>query len=1066
MADSPAAPWLAANLDALAAALGTPIDVGGDGHWVVTTAADGAVLNLKTAGGTLLAAHSRRQPAAEAARLVDDALGGRACPPVAMVIGAGLGATVETLLGRDASVRVLIIEPDPSGAAALLGHRDWTDAIAGGRLLVLIGPDFRGAEGAWRFVPVSDTAPVVVVHPVLAREYPEDVRRAAAVGTRVLGDARANAGAEAALAGPYLLNTIENLGVVAHEGDVDALAGAFDGVPAIVVAAGPSLDSVIADVSRLADRALVIAVDTALRPLLTQGVVPHLAVAVDPSERNARHLTDLEGADSTWLVAEPSVHPLVFPSFAGRTFVFRVGDNHPWPWLASLGVRRGTLAAWGSVLVSALDLAIRVGARPIAIVGADLAYSGGQPYCRGTAFEEDWAREVRYGSTLAEVWARVAGRPGAQERDDLHGRPVPTLPHLVAFRERLLDQITASGVRIVNATGGGILHGRGIELAPLDALLGVAPRLDDLRARIGRRRSPSIAPRAIAGALATALARPGASQALAAMVAGVDGDRVSASVALARTAMARTARASLPTGPQLSPASSGTTDAPVWWPEQTAALGSLATVSPAARVPLAGTAVGVEPTLAAVVDAARDLLAHDPLTVGPIDDAVVAGNLLALPLPLMLPFADGARADAARFSAILTRWITATVADVLARDAPFWSTPPEPIDSPGDGRGVTRSADELARFAIMTTLAGAAGRLRRAEATVARVAAAVPQIWPRITGERATDCRVELSLTSRDTHLHWIREAPLAPLARALTGTVVPTAPASDVGQPIGDRSTATAALRLSVSLAIASPEGWRAAGQSTASTPARLLSPDPCAPCLYGYAIEDQRAIVTRQDLNGSYIIDAAGHVVDAPRWPAPVIGEGRLDQDGTCYAWAYDPPRLLVRDAGGDIVHDVRLPFTPTHVTAEHEGRLRFAALDGLWTWSAALRFERLLETPPLVAAWNGADGTLDLALLPPLGQPRARTARHLTWSPGGGLRSQEAPPLGPCWSRSTEAGWIAEALPDADVIRVSNRTGLAGWVIADNPRTVAWAGGSLIIVTAGGLVSFVPDVRRAFA
>ena len=340
-----------------------------------------------------------------------------------MVIGAGLGAIIDDLFARGAGTRVLVIEPDASGVTAFLGQRDWTAAIQSGRLLVLSGPDYRGADRAWRLVSIGDVAPLIVVHPVLARgTYPEDVRRAAAVGARVVADARGNAGAEAVFAGPYLLNTVENLGVVAREGDVDALAGAFDGVPAIVAAAGPSLNRAIAELQRVQGRALVIAVDTALRPLLRAGIAPHIAVAVDPSERNARHLVNLDGAGGTWFVAEPGVHPHAFPTFAARTFAFRVGDNHPWPWLASLGIGRGTLDAWGSVLVSALDLAIRMGARPIAIVGADLAYTGGQPYCRGTAFEEDWAREVRFGERLDDVWARVANRPGAQALPDLHGR--------------------------------------------------------------------------------------------------------------------------------------------------------------------------------------------------------------------------------------------------------------------------------------------------------------------------------------------------------------------------------------------------------------------------------------------------------------------------------------------------------------------------------------------------------------------------------------------------------------------------------------------------------------------
>ena len=72
---------------------------------------------------------------------------------------------------------------------------------------------------------------------------------------------------------------------------------------------------------------------------------------------------------------------------------------------------------------------------------------------------------------------------GRRALPDLHGRPVPTLPHLVAFRDRLLDQIAASGVRVINATGGGILHGRGLEVATLDDVFAGASPVGDLRAR-------------------------------------------------------------------------------------------------------------------------------------------------------------------------------------------------------------------------------------------------------------------------------------------------------------------------------------------------------------------------------------------------------------------------------------------------------------------------------------------------------------------------------------------------------------------------------------------------------
>jgi hypothetical protein len=1053
MTDSPAAPWLAA---ALGAALGASVEVGADDRWVVTTSPDGPVLQLRTATGALVAAHSRRQPAAEAARLVDDALGGRNCPPFAMVIGAGLGAAVATLLDRDAMVRVLVVEPDPSGAAALLGHRDWTTDIAGGRLLVLIGPDYRGVERAWRFVPASEAAPLILVHPVLAREYPDDARRAAAIGTRVLGDARANAGAEAALAGPYLLNTIANLGVVAHEGDVDALAGAFDDVPAIVAAAGPSLDRVIADLRRLQDRALVIAVDTALRPLLAQGVVPHLAVAVDPSERNARHLSNLDGAGATWFVAEPGVHSNAFPAFTGRTFTFRVGDNHPWPWLTSLGVRRGTLAAWGSVLVSALDLAIRVGARPIAIVGADLAYTAGQPYCRGTVFEEDWAREVAVGERLTDVWARVRNRAGAQEQPDVHGRPVATLPHLVAFRDRLLDQIGSGGRRIVNATGGGILHGRGLEISSLDAVIAQLRPVGDLRDRLRERHDGSRSSEALEGrldgVLTGLLARPDTVSALTALVPDLDRERVTASVGRGRAALA-----SPPIGLAISVGPEPPLGPPVWLPEQAAALAALDVPAAADLAPLD---TARPATLDAVVDAARSLAAHQPLVAGPIDTDAVASGLLALPLPLLLPLAPTAHAAAGRLGATLARWIAATSADARPRDALFWATPPPVIDPPGRMETSARSDDELAEVAAVTTLAWAAGRREAAPATASRVAASIARSWPRVVREKPRVGRVWLTLREDNgADVRWLDCASIGPIARGLSGTIV-RAQREDDGRKRIDPLT------LSVRLDIDSGGRWASAGESIVTEPSRLLSPEPCARCLYGTAIDDERAVLTRQDGAGSYVIDAAGEVtISTDTWPAPILAEGPLNATGEWFAWSMQPPRLLVRDATGRIVHDLALPFTP--ISAEvAEGGLRFAALDGVWRWTATDGIGRMVETPPLMAAWSTGDGGFDLAVLPPQDRPRMRVRRHLTWSPREGLREHDAPPLGPCWSRSVRDGWTAEAFPDANLVRISDAMGVRGWVITDYPRTVTWSGGSLVIVVTGGFVSFLPGVRDHLA
>jgi hypothetical protein len=490
----------------------------------------------------------------------------------------------------------------------------------------------------------------------------------------------------------------------------------------------------------------------------------------------------------------------------------------------------------------------------------------------------------------------------------------------------------------------------------------------------------------------------------------------------------------------------------VWLPEQTAALASLATPDAQRLAPLPET--GAEPTTsAAVLDALRDLAAHEPLVGNPVDPDTVCADVFALPLPLLLPLGREARAAVGPFGAALTSWIAAAPPRYRPAEAAFWSEPPVPLDPLAHAATSSLVPTDLATIAAGVTLAWAAGR-RGGDATLERLSGCVALSWPRAVGEVPRGARVSVAFASAAADaVGWLKDLALAPLARALAGTIVPV--------PGRGPRTAPDDVALAVTLAIESGGRWNTAGTALAA-PARLLTPDPCAPCLFAAALDDDRALVTRQDLGGSYLVDGTGGVTAAPGWPVPILAESPWAEPGLTFAWSTRPGRLLVRDASGAVRHDVPLPFTPTSAVPDG-GAIRFTALDGLWRWTPRSGLERLVETPPLVfaAARNGA---FDLALLPaPVDRPqRRRTTRVLAWS-ADGLREHDAPALGPCWSRTTQNGWTAEALPDANLVAVSDARGAAGWVIADYPRTVAWAGASLIVVTTGGAVLFVPDVRQ---
>jgi SAM-dependent methyltransferase len=426
-------------------------------------------VTIQTSDGRWIRLHSERQPLDEArnwlTQSVPDAFKGQ----VICLIGAGYGYALDVLRTQaSARTRILLLEPEPACLAHCLARADWTELIRTGRLMVLQGPDYQGRANAWKIVDAGAEDPLIAVHPVIGQIYPEASQSAAQVIGQAVAGARANEEARQRFAGPYLLNTLRNLQVLARARDTRTLFDRFAGVSAIVAGAGPSLNQNLADLVAIRgwrERSVVVAVDTALKPMLAAGVQPHYVVAVDPGDANARTLTDLPALPGTSLVAEASVHPSCFDAFDDRTFLFKVSDtHHPWPWLNHQGIDVARLRAFGSVLTTAYDFALRLGCNPIVFIGSDLAYTNGQPYCRNTVYEQDWAAAVARGATIQNVWQWQLPKDRLVTAQDLYGESVQTSTTLVAFRDWLVADTAGQASRtFLNATAAGILAGPSIE---------------------------------------------------------------------------------------------------------------------------------------------------------------------------------------------------------------------------------------------------------------------------------------------------------------------------------------------------------------------------------------------------------------------------------------------------------------------------------------------------------------------------------------------------------------------------------------------------------------------------
>ncbi len=325
--------------------------------------------------------HSRYDPEAEGRLIAAEAVA--TGPDLVIALGLGLGYAVKAVM--EAGVSVVAIEVDETWLAALLRAADLAPVIADERCALILCPGGRGLgdfldDASPRSIAVIENRAMLAAFPEAAQALKEQVER-----YRLRDEI--NAATLRRFGRLWVRNLSRNVLAAASSPGVSALAGRLSGLPALVVAAGPSLDELLDSFPRIAQRFVVICVDTALRSVLRTGLQPDFVVVVDPQYWNARHLDHCVSPRSV-LVTEAAVWPSVL-RFSSR---HRVVCSSIYPLgryvEERVGPVKGALGAGGSVATTAWDFARVMGCAPVFMAGLDLSFPGGRTHAFASLFEQ------------------------------------------------------------------------------------------------------------------------------------------------------------------------------------------------------------------------------------------------------------------------------------------------------------------------------------------------------------------------------------------------------------------------------------------------------------------------------------------------------------------------------------------------------------------------------------------------------------------------------------------------------------------------------------------------------
>ncbi len=214
-------------------------------------------------------------------------------------------------------------------------------------------------------------------------------------------------------------------------------------VPAIIVAAGPSLNKNVQELKRAKGKALILVVDAALRAVVNAGITPDLGMTVDARV-----------ADRFFEGIDISTFPFVFEAISREEIVKRHTGKHfydefPCNMFAKAVMERKGYAledilTGGSISTSAFSLVKALGFKKIVFIGQDLAFTGGQSYNSGLKMDEKENEQHQ----KKRVIVQVKGNDGTMLDTDYQ---------MDMYRKWIENEILKlpEDITVINATEGG-----------------------------------------------------------------------------------------------------------------------------------------------------------------------------------------------------------------------------------------------------------------------------------------------------------------------------------------------------------------------------------------------------------------------------------------------------------------------------------------------------------------------------------------------------------------------------------------------------------------------------------
>jgi len=402
--------------------------------------------------------HSKYDPLKEAETLIKRYENELGKSEIAIFFGTGLGYHVELVLRTFPDIKLYIYEPNKEVLYHFLKERAFSEAqLKRFKNISTTRESF--LNDIREVIKLNREGLAIVDLPAYKSIYPDEYEFFIQAIKSNITERRSSILTEYSFQKRWIINSMKNFKHVLNTPNVIVEnKGKFKDIPAILVAAGPSLNEEIENIRKIRDEGLayVFSVGSAINTLISNNIHPHAATTYDPTEHNQKVFLKVkeQGIKDIPLIFGSSVGYETIENYPGKLYhMITSQDKISNYYLDNENTEPIDIVLDApSIAVVTLQLLHYLGFNPIILAGQNLAYVGTKQHSEGVFYSNDLSDE--------EVEKAI-------DVKDVYGNTIKTNNGYNAMRNQMESYIKQlNNLTVINTTKGGAA----IEGAPFEEL--------------------------------------------------------------------------------------------------------------------------------------------------------------------------------------------------------------------------------------------------------------------------------------------------------------------------------------------------------------------------------------------------------------------------------------------------------------------------------------------------------------------------------------------------------------------------------------------------------------------